>query len=142
MDLFEKSLREMTPEELRECHRRMWDWLAKNPGHSDRQKNAYFLENKLVHHARDLAFLCYACLLAVRLAEEMISEDLRPQEDYWENTRCLYCPCRWVSVDISREEQNYCPCEKLQGSVYRVWLYAEKPETRAQFAAFVRDAWR
>jgi hypothetical protein len=140
MSLLEKSPFEMTPEELRECHVLMWEWLAET---AMRSKRAYFFENGLSLHEKELEYLCYACVLAAREAKEKHGET----DPFWKTHRCLYCPCKWSEKELPHAEQMYFPCECAQDSSYQAWMaaicaYHYDVSRVAKYALLVRDAWK
>jgi hypothetical protein len=142
MNLLEKSPLEMTPEELRECHVLMWDWLAET---AMRSKGAYFLENGLSLHEKELECLCYACVLAVREAKEKHGET----DFFWQTHKCMYCPCEWSEKELSQAEQKYHPCECMMDSPYLAWMAATHlfvpnydVSRVKKFALLIRDAWK
>jgi hypothetical protein len=156
-----KSPQDMETEELKECHRRMWQHLADYPW---KVKSDWFVDFDLNVHEEGLLsyYFCYACLSATRT---LTGVDKRQGLQ-----RCVYCPCTWVDrncpctwVDrkLSKSEQGHFPCEFLEGSSYRawrqlrirgIWRVSEQEfvwacgksalETSAKYALAVRDAWK
>jgi hypothetical protein len=119
MNLLEKSPRDMTPEELRECYKRMWGWLAEHP---ESGKIGFFKE----HSINDIPINeCYACVHAIKLFNQ----------DTGISIFCDHCPCDW-DTDAS---DGLIKC--LRGR-YGVWARAVDWEVRRDAAKNIRDAWR
>jgi hypothetical protein len=140
MNLLEKSTHDMTPGELRECHHRMWGWLAET---AMRSKRIYFFENGLSLHEKELSAFCYACVLAARESKEKHGET----GPFWDTPRCLYCPCKWSEKELTYAEHRHYPCECVRESPYLAWIaaigaYHFDISKAEKYALLVRDAWK
>jgi hypothetical protein len=123
-ELFTKPVKDLTIDELREGHRALWDFLAKNP----RKEKEHFFENAGFDDI-PLDF-CYACALAKRtLMERRRKGMIRTRRSY-----CDYCPCVWH--DRQGNAVDFC----LYGE-FGDWDGCSNESERSELAIKIRDAW-
>lgn len=111
---------------LKENHKALWNWLAKNP---DKEKhdwpgwktilglNAYPLPSWAIRNE------CFACGEA---SAEMLG-----------SLGCEKCPCDWEIKRLT----GFAPCEK-KGSLYQRWRKVRNKTTRSRLALKIAEAWR
>lgn len=100
-----------------EGHKKLWDWLSKNP---ELEKEHYFEDNNIPLIP---ILLCYAC--------DFVEEIYNHKEER-EDINCKECPLEWGNY-----YENY-RCEK-KGSPYNIWRFTLDNETRVEYAKIIRD---
>jgi hypothetical protein len=117
-DILHMRPAELSLEELRECHRMLWDFLAT---HVNTGKVDFFKAHDIAEPEHRPDNYCYACEAAEKI------------KAYGSGISCYYCPCIWPEVD---SRLTGAPCER---SYYGIWGACLADHQEA--AIKVRDAW-
>jgi len=103
---------------LKENHKALWNWLAKNPDKEKRHWPGWKTIEKVNtgEYSELLWMMCFAC-------EECVMD-------------CRKCPCDWGV------KPNRYVCENLKSSSYNQWKWAINFNKRSRLALKIAEAWR
>jgi hypothetical protein len=126
MDFLKKYPKDMSDAELREAHRLMWGYIARN---SCFRKHAYFefmhiSECKIPHAG------CYACQRVKNLLKRLNMKIC--------SSFCEYCPCNWGIQPMFWTDNFWCMSKE---STFDMWDANPDKMQRRKFAEQIRDSW-